>query len=127
SYFLTWSFYHPPLGVPDSVYAIVERVAVHYARGGPNKSIGGLLQWTSQHGGRRAEAVIAGLARGWPKDKPPRPDDVDKTLADLFAKLPPGGRAQLLELATRWHSKALEQYSAEIAASLLAQVQDTKA
>jgi putative heme-binding domain-containing protein len=72
--------------------------------------------------------VIAGLARGWPKSKPPALDDhIDKNLTDLFGKLPPRGRGQLLELATRWHSKALEQHSAEIAASFLAQVQDAKA
>src|SRR5207248_10034013 len=85
------------------------------------------LSWTSQYGGRRAEAVIAGLARGWPKDRPPKLDDVDKSLVDLFGKLPPRGRTQLLELASRWHSKALEEHSAEIASSLLAEVLDGKA
>jgi putative membrane-bound dehydrogenase-like protein len=114
--------------IPEPVYPIFERVAEHYARGGPEKSVGQILSSTSRYGGQRAESIIAGLTRGWPKDKPPTADSqIDKSLADLFGKLPPRGQGRLLELATRWHSKALEQHSAEIAASLLTQVQDAKA
>jgi putative membrane-bound dehydrogenase-like protein len=126
-YFLNDLLSLMPDPIPETIYPLMERVTEHYARSAPEEGAGRILSLASSVGGRRAEVLIAGLARGWPKDKPPRPYDVDKDLADLFAKVPPRGRAQLLELATRWHSKALEQHSAEIAASLLTQVQDTKA
>jgi putative membrane-bound dehydrogenase-like protein len=107
---------------------IIERVAEHYARGAPDKSVGKILEWASGGGRHHADSIVAGLARGWPKDKPPVLDSgLEKSLADLFAKLPPRGRGQVMELAARWNSKALEKHSADMPASLLAQVRDARA
>jgi putative membrane-bound dehydrogenase-like protein len=116
--------------ISEPVRDVMERVAVHYARSGSENSLKTLLEDMARTDTDSAlsEIVVAGFVRGWPKDKPPKLDaGMDKSLADLFGKLPPRGRGQPLELANRWHSKALERHSAEIAASFLSQIQDAKA
>lgn len=121
---------NPPVAdAPSSaVLAVVQRVAEHYARSGPIKSINKVLADLTQADVQVADAIIAGLSRGWPKDKPPALDaDSEKGLANLFGKVSSRSKGQLVELAARWKSKVLEKHSAEIADSFLAQVRDTKA
>jgi putative membrane-bound dehydrogenase-like protein len=116
--------------ISQSVRAVIERVAVHYARSGQDNGLNTLLEDLSQTetNPTLADAVVAGLSRGWPKDKTSALDaKAEKSLAKLFGRLSPRGQGQLIELAARWNSKALELHSAEIAASFLAQVRDTKA
>ncbi len=113
-----------------SVRAVIERVATHYARSGKEKGLDTLLKDLAQADTDAilTGAIVAGLSRGWPKDKPPALDrEAEKNLSKLFGRLPPEGRGQLVELAARWHSKALERYSAEISGSFLAQLRDIKA
>jgi putative heme-binding domain-containing protein len=127
SQFFLMQVINPSSRLSEAVFTIIDRVAEHYGRGA-GKEIGGILSSASHVGGRRADALIAGLSRGWPKDKPPiLNDQLEKSLADLFGKLSPRGRGQLMELATRWKSKALELHSAEIAGSFLSQIRDSKA
>ena len=54
--------------------AITERVAEHWARGGPIDGVGPVL--AGLKGGEPAvdEAVLRGMAKGWPKDRPARID-----------------------------------------------------
>ena len=74
-----------------------------------------------------ADAVIAGFARGWPKEKAPLlGPDADQALVTLMGKLSPGGRAQLVDLAARWGSKVLEANAAEISQTFLAVIRDDK-
>ena len=69
---------------------------------------------------RVADAIVGGLAGGWPKDQPVRLKDADdKALAGLMAKLSPGSKGQLVKLATAGGSKALEKYASQVAISLL--------
>src|SRR5260370_41186026 len=69
--------------VPEPVYPIIERVAEHYARGGPEKSVGQILSSVSRYGGPRAESIISGQVRGWPKVQPPvAAHQTDKSTAD---------------------------------------------
>ena len=71
--------------------------------------------------------MVAGLARGWPKDKPPTLDDeTDRALVVLLTKVSPGARAQLVALAGRWGSKAIEAKAGEIAATFLTSAGDDK-
>jgi putative heme-binding domain-containing protein len=75
-----------------------------------------------------AAAVVAGLARGWPAGKPPTLSaDAEKALAALMAKLPPSARGQLVTLTSRWGSKVLDKYAAEIARAFVAEMSDEKA
>ncbi len=101
--------------------AIVSRVAEHWARGGPADLAQGVL--ASLPGGEPAvnDAIIRGLARGWPKDKPARLDKSgEDALKRLAAELAPAARAQLVRLAGLWGNQAFDVLGAEIAGSLLA-------
>ncbi len=108
---------------------VVERVAEHFARGAPASTAGSLVAMLSSEGSRRvlSAAVIAGLARGWPKDAPVRLDaGAEESLVKLLEGLPPAARGQLASLARRWGSEALKKHAAEIAGSFLSIVRDEK-
>jgi putative membrane-bound dehydrogenase-like protein len=106
---------------------LVERVAEHYARGGPVKTVGSLLEVLAGAPEEVTAPVIAGLARGWPRDRSPALNArADEALGRLAGKLPLAARGQLIVLGERWGSKALEKYAAEVAASLLARAEDEK-
>ncbi len=73
------------------------------------------------------EAIIRGLARGWPKDKPAQLDKAgEESLKRLMVELPPAPRAQLVRLAGLWGNQAFEELGAEIARSLVATVKNEK-
>jgi hypothetical protein len=110
------------------VLTIVERVAEHYAREGSGEVLGTLLANLPSANDSVASAFIAGLNRGWPKDRPPTLDAAaEKVLVEVFPKLSPRAKGQLVELAGRWQSKVLEKFAAEISASFLATARDDKA
>jgi putative membrane-bound dehydrogenase-like protein len=113
--------------IPWEAAPIVERIAEHYARGGPTESIASLLTALTSCQGPGVSATLAGLARGWPPGKPPRlTAETEHKLAAWLPKLSPALRARLVALATRWGSKAFDKYAAEIAGGFLAQVRDEK-
>ena len=104
---------------------ITSRVAEHFARGGPGDSIGGLLVKLQGAEPPIADAIVAGLVKGWPKDKTATlTAEEDKALVASLSKVSKGARGPLVSLAARWGSKALETYSGEIISSLLATVRD---
>ncbi len=110
--------------------ALLERigiVAVHYARTAEPASLVALL--TALQGAMPpvAETIVEGLDRGWPKDKAAALGPAgEEALVALFQKSTPGARSRLVGLGSRWGTQKLEQFAAEIAASLLAQIQDDK-
>ena len=72
-----------------------------------------------------ADAVVRGLARGWPADQPPQLDArLEQDLERLAARLSPERRGQLVKLAAAWGSKKFEKYTAEVASSLLARIKN---
>jgi putative membrane-bound dehydrogenase-like protein len=116
------------LSASSSYLGMLTRVAEHYARGAPVPSAGTVLVQLAQAPELVSSAVLAGLSKGWPRDKAPALDaTLDKAFAELFAKLPARGQGQLVELAERWHCKALERQSAQISQSFLKRVLDDKA
>jgi putative membrane-bound dehydrogenase-like protein len=107
---------------------VVTLVAQHFARSGQEKEAGPLTLLLADANPKTAEAIIAGLAKGWPRDtQVPLTEDQEKALAHLQTRLSPGARGQLLRLAGAWGSKAFEKNAAEIAKTLLATVADEKA
>jgi putative membrane-bound dehydrogenase-like protein len=113
---------------PTRLTPFVERIAEHYARGAPIKTINALLKGLPAELESLQAAIIAGLVRGWPKDHPAKLDaQAEKALADLAPRLPLATRGQLVLLSERLGSKALAKYAAEIAAGLLTEVTDEKA
>jgi putative heme-binding domain-containing protein len=101
-------------------------VAGHYARGGPVDSVGAVLARLTEADPQIADAVVRGLAKGWPEKQAPRFDDgrVENALERLVSRLPPERRGVLVKLATAWGSKKFEKYAAEVSSSLLARVRD---
>ncbi|MGE5191013.1 MAG: c-type cytochrome, partial [Deltaproteobacteria bacterium] len=110
--------------------ALLERigiVAVHYARTAEPGTLVPLLTALERAMPPVADAMINGLDRGWPRDKAARLGDVgDDALVKLFQKATAGSRSRLVGLGSRWGSRKLEQFAAEISATLLARIQDEK-
>ena len=141
-----------PAGAKDpnaQILAVVGRVAEHTARGGDPGVINALFlmlgrAWDvsfklppggpdfnerfpllGQADPKTAAAIIGGVFRGWPKDKPVKlHPDAEKALIALMPKLSPEARGQLATLGNRWGSEAFAKHSAEIAAGLLATARD---
>jgi putative membrane-bound dehydrogenase-like protein len=102
-------------------------VAEHYARGGPVDSISGVLASLIDADPKVADAVVRGLAKGWPTSKAPALDDkLEQTLVKLAARVAPERRGALVKLATAWGSKNFEKYALEARKSLLTQVENDK-
>ncbi len=107
---------------------VLRRVAEHHARGAPADGMGELLAKLPDATPPVAEAIVTGLARGWPKDKPVKLDEAsEKHLLALFEKIPTGARGLLVSLAARWGAKGLDKHASEIAVTFLATVRDEKA
>jgi putative membrane-bound dehydrogenase-like protein len=110
-----------------ALLALTERVAEHYARGKAADSVASILEGLPGAHEQIAAALVVGLARGWPKDRPATLNEpTEKILVELLPKLPISARSSLVTLGTRWGSKALEKHVAEIATTLLAQVRNAK-
>jgi uncharacterized protein len=127
SFLKSLSAHQPRKRIGAEVLAISGRVAEHWARGGPTDKVSDLL--AALAGGEPSvnETIIAGLARGWPKNRPATVDGaMEAVLARLTIELTPPARGQLVRLAGLWGNQALDRLGAEIAASLLAAARDEK-
>jgi len=112
---------------PD-LLALLERVAEHYARGRPVRTVHSLLEKLASAREPVSGAVVAGLSRGWPKDQSPKlTAETEACLAKLFKELSPRGQGHIVELATRWQSRALDRQAAEITRVFVERVSDDKA
>jgi 3D (Asp-Asp-Asp) domain-containing protein len=109
----------------------LERIAIvaeSYARRAPSDSVSKVIAELSTSNDAVASTIVAGLAKGWPKDKPPQIDTTgEEALAKLFAKLSPTGRANLVSLADRWGNDSLKKHAAKIAESFVKTVEDAEA
>src|SRR5262249_37347756 len=90
--------------------AIIEAVrvaAVHLARRAPGESVGRLLNMVTRSQPTVAEAILAGLASGWPTSRRLSLDaKAEVELKNAAAKLSPTGLLQLAALAQRWGQQA---------------------
>ncbi|MDR3635859.1 MAG: ThuA domain-containing protein [Isosphaeraceae bacterium] len=118
-------FVRPPS--PDTL-TIVSRLAEHHVRGGPIGTIGPIISAVAEANPLVSQAIIAGFAKGWPKDKAPTLDaDAERAIAALLPKLATDARAKMLGLASRWGVKDLDGVVAQLAGDLLASAADDKA
>ncbi|MCI0461939.1 MAG: ThuA domain-containing protein [Gemmataceae bacterium] len=100
-------------------------VAEHYARGGPVDSVGAVLTQLADSEPAIAEAVVRGLVKGWPKGRRATLDAAaEKALLRLTARLAPGPRAQLVQLAGTWGSQAFAKEAAALPKVLLVRARD---
>ena len=102
-------------------------VAEHFARGGSIDTVNQLLPLLPKMQPDDAAPIIQGVAKGWPKDKPVQLDAAGEgALVKLITSVSADSRGALVNLAARWGSKALENHTAKIAESLLANASDVK-
>ena len=118
----------PGLGAADGLAPAVRIVAGHLARQAPADATEPLLTALASANPVVAEAMLTGLASGWPADKPvelnPR---AEKALLHLPDKLTPASMLQLVTLARRWgHGDKVASLTAGLRKSLLARVADAK-
>lgn len=113
-------------GVPrDPTTSVAARVAEHFARGAPAEAVGPLVKALEGADRRVTEAVVAGLAKGWPKGSKATLDPAaEKAMTALLPRLSTEARGRMISLAERWGSNAFAKYSAEISATLLASARD---
>lgn len=106
--------------VPPALEEVIARVAEHFARGGPVAEVHDLLRQLPHAKPEVAERIVAALARGWPRNRPAEAHpQTGEALADLFEKLSPRGRGQLLSLTRALGVKGMEKHLAKITATLL--------
>ena len=106
---------------PANLLKVADRVAEHYGRGAPGDTVGSVIAALGKASAEVKDAVVIGLVRGWPKDRPATLNEAnEKALVGLLPSLSTNAQGALVNLASRWGSKGLEKYTAEIAETLLA-------
>jgi putative membrane-bound dehydrogenase-like protein len=96
-------------------------------QGSPVETVGAVLSRLADAEPEVIEAVLRGLARGWSKQhRPELTAALEKDLTRLAARLAPGRRAALMQLASAWGSKVFEKDAVEQARLLVARLNDTK-
>ncbi|QEL20786.1 PVC-type heme-binding CxxCH protein [Limnoglobus roseus] len=112
-------------GGSREVLAAVERVAASYAAKAPT-DLGQLLG--SLGGTAVSDAIVTGLAGGWPAARPAKLTAADEAaFVKATAATSAASRGRLLRLAAAWGVKGLEAQLADVARGLLAVVADEKA
>src|SRR5262249_37297974 len=82
---------------PPKLLGVAAPVPDHHARGGPVDTLPSLLGRLADADPAAAEAVVRGLARGWPRKLQPRLDAAaEAALERLAQRLPAGQRGQFL-------------------------------
>jgi putative membrane-bound dehydrogenase-like protein len=105
--------------------ALARTVADHHARGAPNETVGALIAGLAEAPPESVESVAQGLSKGWPKAQPPALNDkLEESLDRLLARVPRERRGAVIQLAIGWGSQRFQEYAAESARALLAQVED---
>jgi putative membrane-bound dehydrogenase-like protein len=106
----------------------LERIAIiseSYARGDA-EGIEAIIKVLGDAPAPTADTIVSGLLKGWPKGKALKLESPD-ALAELFTKLSPAGRAQLVSLADRGQNDSLKKYAKQIAEQFTKTVEDAKA
>jgi hypothetical protein len=117
-------------GVPesDALARLLNTVAEHHARGEPGEGTAAVIVALEAAPVGVSEAVIAGLARGWPEGRRfALGDHGEEALRKVLVKLSSAGKSRLITLAARWGVQGLDSLAVEIRAALLAQAVDEKA
>jgi putative membrane-bound dehydrogenase-like protein len=112
---------------PARLISVAGIVAEHYARGGPVDSLKGVLVALAQAQPDTADAIVRGLAKGWPAKSTPTLDaETEQALSTLLARLHPERRGTLVRLASGWGSKRFAAAGTEVLATLKSRLADEK-
>ena len=120
--------------VRPQLRSLVRIVAEHYARSAAADEASAPDAWSTellpalrQSDPVVAEAVLAGLARGWPGDRRLTLSRAEeRAIAEMLTSLSLAGRSNLLRLATAWGSKEAGRYADKIVGSLRRVLVDTE-
>jgi putative membrane-bound dehydrogenase-like protein len=113
---------------PAKFVEVVAIIAEHYARSDAGGSVGSVVAKLVEADAAIADAVVRGLARGWPASRPPKLDaSLEANLLKLMDRLSPERRGVLVRLAVSWGSKQFATAAEEIAKTMLARVKDADA
>lgn len=105
--------------------ATVERIASSYAAKAP-ADLGKLLG--SLGNSSVSDAVVTGLAAGWPSSKPAKlSGDDEAAFVKAMTATSPASRGRLLKLAGAWGVKGLDAQLGEVAKGFLVVIADEKA
>ena len=116
---------HQPKKPNEATLKALAIVAEHFARGDDPSAVSLLRDLRPSANPDTLAIVLGGLAKGWPKNSAIKlSSDQEEALGGVFKRLPAEQRSALLTLATRWNSRALESYGAEIAEGLLVRAGD---
>jgi putative membrane-bound dehydrogenase-like protein len=126
--FLTAAAQAKPKTAPKALTEAVRVVAGHYARQAPADGPVKILAALESAPPAISEAMLTGLAGGWPANKSVKLDE--KAEADLVAmpaKLSPGGLLQLIALVKHWGQEdKLAKLTTGLKKALLSRVADGK-
>lgn len=114
-------------GVADSqrVAETIARVAEHFARGAPGDTVSSVVSSLGRAEPPVVEAIVGGLARGWPEDRPPRlGEEEQRGILEAIDRIPGSARGQFIVLAERWKCPGLEEHTSQIVDSLLEEIED---
>ncbi|HEY2837632.1 MAG TPA: PVC-type heme-binding CxxCH protein, partial [Pirellulales bacterium] len=111
---------------PAALLNCVRIVAGDYAHERGARPIAPLLKSLAAGDLAVAEAAVAGLAAGWPENRPPKVDEeLQAALVSLLEKLRGGSGLQVIALANRWNAgEALRPAAREMRAGLLREAVD---
>ncbi len=109
------------------VRQLCQVVAEHYARGDETPALAQLLAALGQADPQLAGAIVAGLSAGWPDGRKVDTSTTTAALLPLFKRLAPEGRGELLKLAAKWGSRALDKHLDEVLQPLLDTLADDEA
>lgn len=104
------------------------RVAEHIARGRPDaEELQKVIQVLTKCHAGVAEAILAGLTAGLPRQVAFKPTPLlDETLLNVFENVPVVTKSKVLQLATLFHSTALDEKAGEILKGLSEVVADSE-
>lgn len=108
-------------------------ISEHYARSAPADTVGSIIELLASAEPKQAaapatEAMLAGLSKGWPKDKPATLSAAsEQALVKLVTTAPANARGALVTLAGRWGTKVLDAHIGEITKGFREVVADDKA
>ncbi|HEX3314970.1 MAG TPA: PVC-type heme-binding CxxCH protein, partial [Gemmataceae bacterium] len=107
---------------------VAERISESHARRGGSRSTFDLLTAMISAPAAQATPILHGFNRGWPAKKPLAEDEkIGKALIGLLKSMPASERGNVISLAKRWGSDALDKQMAEIASDYRKQFADEKA
>jgi putative membrane-bound dehydrogenase-like protein len=104
-------------------------VAQHFAQSGNSVGqIGKLLVDAKDAHPQVVSTILAGLDKGWPRDRAPTGlrEEQEIALTNLLKTLPATEQSTVISLARKLGSEKLDKYAEEIAATLLTTVQNDK-